>query len=143
MATQRRPLRRDNNFTKDSFENFAASLGYGAQNLSSGGTYGFNPISRNHTLLEWMYRGSWLVKNIIDAVADDMTREGITLETDMSPDDMSQFERYLDKKFVWQRINQTIKWARLYGGCLAVIMIKGQKLSTPLRPETVGKDDFE
>lgn len=130
-------------FTSDSFQNFAASLGYGAQNLSSGGTYGFNPISRNRVLLEWMYRGSWLVKNIVDAVADDMTREGVSLETDMDPDDMSRFERYLDSKTTWQQLNEAIKWSRLYGGCVAVIMIKGQKLDTPLRIDTVGKDQYE
>lgn len=144
---KRRPINKaplgGKGFTSDSFQNFAASLGYGAQNVSSGSSYGFNPISRNHTMLEWMYRGSWLVKVIIDSVADDMTREGVTLETDMSPDDMSKFERYLDRKMMWQQLNETIKWSRLYGGCIAVIMIAGQKLDTPLRLDTIGKDQFE
>jgi len=53
-------------FTGDSFLNFKANLGYGAANVSSGATYGFNPLSRNRTQLEWMYRGSWIVRKIRD-----------------------------------------------------------------------------
>src|SRR5580765_1791420 len=43
-------------FTADSFQNFAANLGLGTDNISSGASYGFNPISRVRTLLEWMHR---------------------------------------------------------------------------------------
>ena len=38
--------------TMDSYQNFAANLGLGTDNLSSAGTFGFNPISRIHVLLE-------------------------------------------------------------------------------------------
>ena len=129
--------------TNDSFQNFAASLGYGTSNMSSGGTYGFNPITRNHTMLEWSYRGSWLVKVVVDAVAEDMTRERIAVESDMPPDELDRLDEYMEEMLIWQRLTETIKWSRLYGGCLAVIMIDGQKPETPLRIDTVGKNQFK
>jgi uncharacterized protein len=138
---ERRKL--NQSYTSDSFTNFAASLGYGASNVSSGAGYNLNPITRNHTLLEWAYRGSWLVKQVVDAPADDMTREGISIDSDMSPDDIDKMMETWDQLLIWTRINQTIKWGRLYGGCLAAIMIDGQRPETPLRIDTIGKDQFK
>src|ERR1700732_367897 len=69
--------------TLDSLQNFTAALGYGTDTLLSQGTYGFNPITRVRTLLEWIHRGSWLGGVAIDLVADDMTRAGIELKGDI------------------------------------------------------------
>ena len=130
-------------FTFDNFQNFQAQLGYGTQNLASGSSYGFNPLSRNHTVLEWMYRGSWMVKKVIDCPADDMTREGISIESDMAPDKIDALTQHWSELQIWQRINSTIKWARLYGGAIGVLMIDGQKLDTPLRIDTVTQGQFK
>jgi phage-related protein (TIGR01555 family) len=130
-------------FVGDSFANFAGNLGYGTQNPSSGATYGFHPLSRDRTLLEWMYRGSWLVRKVVDCPADDMTREGINIESDMPPDDIDEFTQFWNNLQLWQRINATLKWARLYGGCLAVMMIADQDPETPLRIDTIGKNQFK
>jgi phage-related protein (TIGR01555 family) len=129
--------------TADSFQNFAANLGYGTNNLSSASTYGFNPLSRNHTLLEWMYRGAWLVRKVVDVVADDMTREGVNIESDMPPDRIDSLNQYWNDLQIWSRLNSVLKWSRLYGGALGVIMIEGQDISTPLRVETVSKNQFK
>ena len=133
----------DKAFVSDSLQNFAASLGVGASNLSSGATYGLNPITRNHTLLEFGYRGSWLIRTIVDAVAEDMTRERVNVESDMPPDKIDKLESYMEEMLIWGRITDTIKWSRLYGGCLAVMLIEGQKPETPLRIDTVRKDQFK
>lgn len=130
-------------FAIDSYQNFAAQLGIGSQNLTSAGTYGFLPISRNHTRLEFMYRGSWLVRQVVDAVADDMTRAGIHIDSDDPPDRLDELTKYLQEFEVWQRINATIKWARLYGGALAVILVDGQSASTPLRVDSISKGQFK
>jgi phage-related protein (TIGR01555 family) len=129
--------------TFDNFVNMAAQLGYGSNNLSSASSYGFNPLSRSHQRLEWMYRGSWIVKKVVDCPADDMTREGISIESDMAPDQMDALTQHWNDLQIWQRINETIKWARLYGGCLGVLMIDGQKLDTPLRIDTVTQGQFK
>lgn len=46
--------------TFDGFLNMAHKLGVGADNVLSSSTYGFNPITRNRQLLEWIHRGSWI-----------------------------------------------------------------------------------
>lgn len=130
-------------FVKDSFQNFAAGLGLGANNLSSGSTYSINPISRNRLQLEALYRGSWLVKKVVDVVADDMTRAGISFNTDMPPDDTSKFYQYLNSMRIWPSLNATVKWSRLYGGAAAVIVIDGQNPATPLNMNTIQKDQFK
>jgi len=111
--TVRVPAGSNKNFTSDTYQNFAASLGLGASNLSSGSTYALNPVTRNHTQLEFMYRGSWLVKVIVDAVAEDMTRERVNVESDMPPDRIDKLEEYMEERLIWQRLNDVIKWSRL------------------------------
>jgi phage-related protein (TIGR01555 family) len=117
--------------------------GINAGNLSSGGTYSFNPVSRNRLKMEWAYRGSWVVGTIVDCVAEDMTRDGIEIQCDAKPEEISEFENtQLDTLQVWPCLADTIKWARLYGGSGGLIMIDGQDVSTPLDVKTVGKDQF-
>jgi len=126
----------------DSFVNFAANLGIGADNAMSGSTYGFNPVTRNRTLLEWVHRGSWLGGVAVDVVADDMTRAGIEMKGAIEPKDMTRIETVATRLSVWNKINETIKWARLYGGCIAVMLIDGQDSETPLRLNTIRKGQF-
>ena len=128
--------------TKDSFVNFAHNLGIGSDNPMTSSSYGFNPITRNRTLLEWVHRGSWLGGVAIDVVADDMTRAGVEIRGDIDPDDISAIEELATSLGVWNQINDTIKWSRLYGGAIAVILIDGQDTATPLRLNTIRKGQF-
>jgi phage-related protein (TIGR01555 family) len=130
-------------WTKDSFTNFLTRTGINAGNLSGAGSYSFNPISRNRLKVEWSYRSSWIVGTIVDVVAEDMTSQGIEIQSDASPDEVSKFEKsQLSELCVWQGICDTEKWARLYGGAIGFIMIDGQKPETPLDPESVSKGQF-
>lgn len=134
---------RKTRFTGDSYQNFAANVGYGANNLSAGSQYGFNPITRNRVQLDYMYRGSWIVQQVVDSVADDMTRAGIDFNSDMPPDNKDAFHKHLQELQIWQRLNATIKWSRLYGGAVAVMMIDGQRVDTPFRMDTIGRGSFK
>jgi phage-related protein (TIGR01555 family) len=129
--------------TRDSFQNTAANLGYGTNNLTSASTYGFNPISRTHTKLEWMYRGSWLVRKIVDCPANDMTRAGIDFGGTVDPKRVETLTKDWKQMGIWNKYNLGLKWGRLYGGAVSVLMINGQDLSTPLRPEAIGRGDFK
>ncbi len=130
-------------FTADSFQNFAARVGLGAGSQNDQSTYGFNYLSRNRLLLEAMYRSSWVVGQVVDVVADDMTRDGITLRGMESPEDVEEINQELDRLQIWDKLSDTIKWSRLYGGALGVMLIDGQNVSTPLNVNTVGKDQFK
>lgn len=126
----------------DSFQNFAMNLGIGTDNPMSGSTYGFNPISRNRTLLEWVHRGSWIGGLAVDVVADDMTRAGVEIKGKIKPEDIEAIEEAAVQHGIWNQLNDAVKWARLYGGCLAVMLVDGQDTATPLRLNTIRKNQF-
>ncbi|WP_375038609.1 DUF1073 domain-containing protein [Acinetobacter sp. RW6] len=130
-------------FTKDSFQNFAARVGLGTGNQHDQSGYGFNFLSRNRLKLEAMYRSSWVVGQVVDVVADDMTRKGVKLNGLSDPKESEKIDQEMDRLQVWGRLNKTIKWSRLYGGAIAVMMIDGHDVSTPLNPSTIGKDQFK
>ncbi|MDY6450699.1 DUF1073 domain-containing protein [Acinetobacter faecalis] len=131
------------NFTADSFQNFAARLGLGAGSQHDQSTYGFDFLSRDRLKLEAMYRSSWIVGQVVDVVAEDMTREGINIRGLDDPEDANKIQQKLDDLEIWNELTNAIKWGRLYGGAIAVMLIDGQDVSTPLDIGTVGKDQFK
>lgn len=129
--------------TVDGFDNFISRLGLNNDNALSAGTYQFNLVTRNRVKLEAAYRGSWVVGAVVDSVAEDMTRAGVDISTNEDDSDIKDLRRAISRLQVSQSLCSMIKWGRLYGGSIAVIQIKGQDLSTPLDPETVGRDQFQ
>lgn len=126
----------------DSFENLEARLGIRADNQSSGSTYRLNPVGRNRQLMEWLHRGSWLIGAAVDHVADDMTRAGVDFSSAVKPEDVSKLQKS-SKALIWPQLNATVKWSRLYGGAVAVMLIDGHDVSTPLDPETIRPGQFK
>lgn len=133
----------DKQRTLDSYQNFAARIGVGTGNQSDFGQYGFNPITRNRILIEWIHRGSWLGGVAVDTVADDMTRAGVEIVSSLDAKAIKAIEDAATRMAIWSKISDTVKWARLYGGAIAVMLINGQDMSTPLRPETISKGQFK
>lgn len=129
--------------TGDSFQNLMTRTGIQGNNLSSGGQYDQDYISRNRMQLEAVYRTSWIAGASVDAYAEDMTREGIELKGDIDPSQIELIERIASRMGIWDAICDTVKWARLYGGCICVMMIDGQDASTPLRMDTIEKGQFK
>src|ERR1700756_840210 len=129
--------------TTDSFQNFLLGMGMGTDNANSANSYGFNPITRNRILCEWIYRGSWIGGVGVDVIANDMTRAGIEHPSTMEPEDIGALDRAAARLDIWGKMNECIKWGRLYGGAICVALIDGQDPATPLRLETVGPDQFK
>jgi hypothetical protein len=48
-----------------------------------------------------------------------------------------------DELQLWDCINETLKWSRLYGGAVALILIEGQAPLTPLVLDKVGKGSLK
>jgi phage-related protein (TIGR01555 family) len=128
--------------TLDSFNNYILQLGNDTDNALAASTYGFNPITRIRTLLEWIHRGSWLGGVAIDLVAEDMVKMGIQFTGEIPPDDIQTLQKGLIEHGVWDAICDTVKWGRLYGGALGCMLIDGQDLSTPLRIDTIREGQF-
>jgi len=128
--------------TADSFQNLIAKLGIGTDNISSAGTYGFNPITRERTLLEWIHRGSWLAGLAIDIVPDDMTRNGCEV-IGIAAEDARKVQEEAVALNVWSELRDTAAWGRLYGGAIGVHLVDGQNYETPLRVDSIGKGQYK
>lgn len=129
--------------TVDGFDNFVARVGLNNNNVVSAGIYTFNLMTRNRIQLEAAYRGSWVVGQVIDVVAEDMTKAGIDIQTNEDDADVKKMQTNINRLQVWQSICSLIKWGRLYGGALGVLQIEGQDLSTPLNLDTIDKGQFK
>lgn len=129
--------------TIDGFDNFVSRLGLNNENTLSAGAYVFNLMTRNRIQLEAAYRGSWIVGQVIDCVAEDMTRAGINITTNEAEEDIKDLQAAIKRLGIWNGLCDLEKWSRLYGGAIAVIQIEGQKLDTPLRIDTVGQGQFQ
>lgn len=128
----------------DSFTNATYKLGLGTDNPLSSATYSLNNLlSRDRTTLEAGYRSSWLIGQAVDTVAEDMTKMGIDMFSKMAPDDIKKLQVCINDYSVWESYCQVIKWARLYGGALGVIIIDGADYSKPMNLEAIGKDTFK
>lgn len=143
MTTRRKAKPLKDAALKDGFQNVTARLGVGAGSIADAATYVLgNPITRQPRNLEAMYRGSWIVGAAVDAIADDMTREGVDFGSAIDPDATEQLSGAMNDLQFWQSIGDVIRWARLYGGAIGVMLIDGQDLATPLRTETIGQGQF-
>jgi phage-related protein (TIGR01555 family) len=137
--TRARAATSQKNFVGDSFQNLITRTGKGSGNAADGGTYSFSPVSRNRVVLEQAYRSSWIAGKAVDAFAEDMTREGVEVKCDLKPEDL---ESRLNGLAIWDRIKSAVKWSRLYGGSIAVLMIDGQDPKTPLNFDRIGDGAF-
>ncbi|HWI02380.1 MAG TPA: DUF1073 domain-containing protein [Acidimicrobiales bacterium] len=130
--------------TADSFVNLSARLGFGAGSPMDGARYATDFISRNPQNLEAAYRSNWLCGMAVDLVAEDMTREGVTfVSEDLDTDDAATLHSAVERLAIWPALCELAKWGRLYGGAIGVLLVDGQQLSTPLRPDTVSEGQFK
>ena len=131
-------------FSLDSYTNPLASLGSASPLLASG-TYVRSFISTNFDLLTTLYRENWIAKKIIDMPSEDMTRAWYSLAASVPEDALHALHRVEARHSVKAEITNAIRWARLYGGSLAVMVIRDQEdeLDTPLDPEDILPDAFQ
>ncbi|MGE4440165.1 MAG: DUF1073 domain-containing protein [Desulfomicrobium sp.] len=130
-------------FTADGFDNFTGRLGMGQDNMLAAS--GYTPgryATRSRVELDDMYRSSWVVGRMIDVVAEDMISGGVEIRSQMDPGDKEELLRQMRRTGVHARLTDAIKWAGLYGGAIAVILIDGEDLSTPLDVSAVAKGAF-
>ncbi len=127
-SQQRKPLN-----AADGFINSLAYLGE-ASELAKANDFERHSITRDFELLTVMYRENWIAKRIIDTPCEDMTRAWYTVSSEIEQDKLDELAKLEAKHNVKQEITNGLRWARLYGGAAAVIVIKGQEdmLDQPL-----------
>ena len=129
---------------RDGYTNEAAFLGESSPLVTSG-TFQRSFLTQNVELLTTAYRESWLAMRIIDMPCEDMTRSWYRLATEMDEDDLRKLKRLDAKHSVKQEIANAIRWARLYGGSIAVMAIRdqGDQLDQPLDLNSIAPGDFQ
>ena len=102
----------------DGLENVVAGLGTDRDKRSY--SVWADPRILTRQELENMYRGSWLAKKIVNAVADDMTREWLHCMFD--GEELGTTIEQAEKRFALKRkVNEALRWSRLYGGANIII----------------------
>lgn len=138
-----RPSNKQPTQIRDGIKNFVADLGAAQPNNQMGYTeYEFNPITRNRTKLDFMYRGSWIAASAIDIPAEDMTRASITIDG-LDPLEADKITDSFSYHGLWASLCESVKWSRLYGGAIAYLVIEGQDPETPLDISTIGPGQFK
>ena len=128
----------------DGYSNAAAFLGADSPLISSG-TYLRSGLTSDPQLLTTAYREFWLATRIIDTPAEDMTRAWYTLTGDIPDEDLEDLKRLEARHSVKQELTDALRWARLYGGCMALMVIRGDanRLDQPLDPDVLLPDCFQ
>ena len=128
----------------DGYSNAAAFLGADSPLLSSG-TFLPSGLTGNTRLLTNIYRESWVAARIIDTPAEDMTRAWYSLTGDLTEEDIAEIKELEARHSVKQELTDAIRYARLYGGALAVIVIRGEEdeLDTPLNMDALMPECFQ
>ena len=128
----------------DGYSNAAAFLGEDSPLMASG-TFVRSGLTAQTELLTTTYRVSWLAKRIIDMPSEDMTRAWYKLTTSLPEGEIDLLRRLEARHSVKQEITNAIRWGRLYGGALAVMVIRGEedRLEEPLDDDNLLPDCFQ
>lgn len=92
--------------------------------------------------LTLLYEGNGLFAKVIDAPAEEAIKHGFTLD-DVSDEEVETFYQEALDELDWEEVAMTgIKWARLFGGAIAVMLINdGGGLEDPLNWEKIKSID--
>lgn len=129
---------------QDAFSNSLFRLGWGSQSPLEATEYPLTRMTDNYALLNSLYRDNWVVQNVVGLMVDDMLREWYKLEGAVSPKQMDALKQVERKTCIKDRVNEGLRWGRLYGGAVGLIMIQGQDdLSKPLDLDMIYPGSFE
>ena len=119
---------------KDSFANPGARTGWGQPNLINMTEYPMTRLTQNWSLLLSLYRSSWIIQQVCSVIPEDCLTDMHIEAPKLDNEQQTSIEQVLNKTRVRQSIIEAMKWARLFGGAAAIIMVEGQEddMSTPL-----------
>ena len=129
---------------QDAFSNPLFRLGYGSQSPLEATEYPLTRMTDNYALLNSLYRDNWVVQNVVGLMVDDMLREWYKLKGNIAPEMQDALDRVERQTRTRARLNEGMRWGRLYGGAAGLILIKGQEdLSKPLDLDMVFPGSFQ
>ena len=130
---------------RDGFTNQLAGLG-AASPLMAAGTFVRSGLTNQQEMLTTLYRENSIAKRIIDRVSEDITRGWYTLSSArLDEEDLSLLKDLEALHNIKQEITDAIRWGRLYGGSIAIMVIAGEedRMDQPLKPEQLPQGCFK
>lgn len=129
--------------TTDAFSNPMYRLGFGTQAPLEASEYPLTRLTDNYALLNSMYRTGSILQSVVDIIPQDMLREWFTLPG-IDPEKQKDLDRVFRLTKLRARLEEGLRWGRLYGGAAGIILIKGQenRLDKPLNLKTVLPDSY-
>ena len=129
---------------QDAFSNPLFRLGWGSQSPLEATEYPLTRMTDNYALLNSLYRDNWVVQNVVGLMVDDMLREWYKLKGSYTPEALDALDKAERDTRLRERINEGLRWGRLYGGAAGLIMIDGQdNLSKPLDVDMIYPGSFK
>ena len=130
---------------QDAFSNPLFRLGYGSQSPLEATEYPLTRMTDNYALLNSLYRDNWVVQNVVGIIPDDMTKKWFALAGAVGPEHLKELDRVQRVTALRERVNEGLRWGRLYGGAAGLIMIRGQEgmLAQPLELESIYPGTFQ
>lgn len=122
----------------DSLKSLMSGLG-GAKDKSASQFYALRTITPDE--LSAMYRSDWLARKIVDIIPNDMTREWRDWQAE--GDQIEAIESEEKRLGVVQKVNRGMQVARLLGGALLYMGIRGDDPAKPLNLDRIGPGDLE
>lgn len=122
----------------DSYSNQPSRIGSNSGNIASQGSYPLTRFTQQYMTLLAMYRSHWIVRKVVDVLAEDMLKDAPKLSCDLPPEQIAKFDKVLRDTGTMDKLTMALKWGRLFGGGVAVICIEGHDdLMEPLQVEDV------
>jgi len=129
----------------DGFSNPLARLGDGSTNIMEATDYLIKRITRDYNLLTALYRTHWIVKKVIGIIPEDMVKNWYRINSQIDLYNKRKLTRLERSTQLRAKILEGLKWGRLYGGAVGVIIIDGHDdiLDQPLTLDMIMPDSFK
>jgi hypothetical protein len=129
----------------DGFSNTVAGLGEASLKMASS-SFVRSGLTERREELTVIYRECAIAKRIIDMPSEEMTRSWYTLSSaKIDETDLNLLRTLEAKHSVKQEITNGIRWGRLFGGSIAVMVINGdeERMDQPLKLKEVRPGSFK
>lgn len=128
----------------DAFSNPGARTGFGQLNLVNTTEYPLTRLTQDWSLLTSLYRSSWIVQRVCSVIPEDALTDFRIEAPELDNEKMNRLDRMIQRTKIRRKIIDAMKWARLYGGSAAVIMLDGQDedMAEPLRVKDILPGSF-
>ena len=127
--------------TIDSFKNIIKSLGDPDKDPRTQTTFVKGKLI-NQQIANDLYVYNWIAAKGVDIPVDDATRKWRNLLIS-DPEKKKEVEDIMDKFDIKGKINLAMKWSRVFGGAIIIIIIDGENPEEPLDIERIRPDSLK